>query len=245
MVLAKKKSPNKHLRGQFQILGAGLLVLLMISVRFTVVREYAPSFRDVSSDVSLRQAELTRALLTSLAAASNLSGDPNASFTSSLNQVLGVVQADEFGLFLQVESSSVALSWPSQGVDGDGSSSASVLVNVTSSDLDSSWLFTGQVQVNQHIITSQVEYDFPLLGLMHVEAPFNLTGSSRAAIWASTLVDYNGTSYQASLVKNYGGGEYLVEVSIPYQGPGPYYLRLETLDVNGIRVIAAFTLTAS
>ncbi len=243
--MAKKKSPNKHLRGQFQILGAGLLVLLMISVRFTVVREYAPSFRDVSSDLSVQRGELTRALLTSLAAASNLPGDPNASFTSSLNQAQGAVQADEFGLFLQEESSSVALSWPSQGVDGDGSSSASVLLNVTASDLDSTWLFTGQVQLNQHIITSQVEYDFPLLGLMHVEIPFNLTSSSRAAIWASTLVDYNGTSYQASLVKNYGGGEYLVEVSIPYRGPAQYYLRVESWDYNGIRVIAAFTLTVS
>ena len=234
-----------RLRGQFQILGAGLLILLMISVRFTVVREYAPSFRDVSSNISLEKGELTRALLSGLAAASNLPGDPNASFTSSLNQALVEVQTEEFGLFLNVRSSSVALSWPSQGMDGDGSSSTTVLVNVTTSDLDSSWLFNAQVQLNQHIIASQAEYDFPLLGLMHVEVPFNLTSGSHAAVWASTIIDDNGTSYQASLVKNYGGGEYLVEVSIPYQGPGQYYLRVETWDINAIRVIAAFTLDAT
>lgn len=233
-----------RVQGQFQILGAGFLILLMISVRFTVVREYAPSFRDVSSDISLQRGELTRALLTGLAAASNLPSNPDTSFNSSFNGALGMVQANGFGLFLRVQSSSANLSWPSQGVDGNGESSASVLVNVTASDLESSWLFNSQAQLNQHILTSQVEYDFPLLGLMHVEVPFNLTGGTHAAIWSSTLIDYNGTSYQASLLKNYGGGEYLVEASIPYHGPGPYYLRLETWDVNGVRVIAAFTLNA-
>jgi hypothetical protein len=231
-------------RGQFQILGAGFLILLMISVRFTVVREYAPSFRDTSADISLEKGELTRALLTSLADVSNVQRDPNADFNSTFQNVLGSLQANEFGLFLLVESSSASLSWPSQGEDGDGNSSATALVNVTATDLGSSWLFNGQASLSQSILTSQVTHDFPLLGLMHVEIPINLTSGNQAARWSASIVDYNGTSYQASLVKNYGNGEYVISVSIPYQGPGPYYLRVETWDVNDILVVAAFTLNA-
>jgi len=232
-------------RGQFQILGAGFLILLMISVRFTVVREYAPSFRDVAADTSLERGELTRALLSSLAAASNMQGDANATFNAALEKLLGSLQANRFGLSLQVESSSASLAWPSQSADGDGESSASALVNVTISELGTSWLFKSQVQLNQTILVSQVKYDFPLPGLMHVEIPINLTINGHAARWGASAVDYNGTSYQASLLKNSGNGQYLLEASIPYHGPDSYYLRIETWDINGIRVTAAFTLIVS
>lgn len=229
-------------RGQFQILGAGFLILLMISVRFMVVREYAPSFRDVSADISLERGELTRSLLSSLAYASNVQGDPNTTFNSAFRVVLDELQANEFGLFLWIASSSASLAWPIQRVNGDGESAAIVLVNVTTSELGSSWLFNGSLQLRQGIIVTQVEHDLPLLGLMHLEIPISLTINGHAARWGASVVDYNGTSYQASLLKNSGNGQYLLEASIPYGGPGPYYLRVETWDVNGIRVIAAFTL---
>jgi hypothetical protein len=219
--------------------------MLMVQVRFMVVREYSPSLHEASGEIELIQGELTRASLTSLAYASNVPGDPDANFDSAVQRLAGNLSASHFGLTVRVRSSSAALNWPPPGVAGDGYTVASVEMNVTSIDPAATWILSRQVRIDQKIIRHEVRYAPTLPGLLRIVIPLNLTVNGSPAKWQSSLISYGGSDYSAAMVKNMGNGRVTLEVFIPYSGPGMYHLRIKTWDVNGILVVSAFDLTVT